>query len=472
MNRATSVLGMLTAALLVGSVAAVGWRETAAASAGIPRASLSAATSSPTAASGPFQAGGRDDWSASVEPGPAVPPGPRPGPAPGLRRVAACTPPHADPPGPDADAASQRMQLTEAHRFAAGAGQTAAVIDTGVAPHPRLAGRLRGGGDYLTGGAGLADCDGHGTAVAGILAAAPGGRAGGGVAGMAPAAQVLSIRLSSAAYAVASADGVPRPAGDLDTLADAIVLAVRSGATVVNISEAVCVPAAVAAAHAAPIRAALRVAAQADVVVVAAAGNIGAGSCAAAIEDGADQVSDQVSLPGWLGDDILTVGAVGRDDRAAPFTVPGAWVDVAAPGTDLRSLAVDGGTTGATIQGTSFAAPWVSGLATLLRERFPRLRAAQIADRIVATARRLPGGPDRALGHGVIDPVAALTALPEALTPAPPTPPTPGPTATLAGTDPAPARTPAGPPVETVAVVLGGACAAAAWLLRRGRPAR
>jgi membrane-anchored mycosin MYCP len=41
------------------------------------------------------------------------------------------------------------------------------VIDTGVAPHPRLAGRLVGLGDFLAGGDGLDDCDGHGTAVAG-----------------------------------------------------------------------------------------------------------------------------------------------------------------------------------------------------------------------------------------------------------------------------------------------------------------
>ena len=137
-------------------------------------------------------------------------------------------------------------------------------------------------GDYLTGGTGLADCDGHGTAVAGILAASAVGRDDGGVEGMAPAAEVLAIRQSSPSFAVPGPDGTPRTAGDVRTLAEAIVLAVRSGATVINISEAVCLRARQAASQGAQVQAALRLAAGSDVVVVAAAGNAGVGSCATA----------------------------------------------------------------------------------------------------------------------------------------------------------------------------------------------
>ena len=291
------------------------------------------------------------------------------------------------------------------------------MIDTGVSPHPRLGSRLRGGGDYLTGGSGLADCDGHGTAVAGIIAASAVGRADGGVEGIAPAAQVLAIRQSSPSFEVAGPDGTARAAGDVRTLAEAIVLAVRSGATVINISEAVCLRARQAATQGAQVQAALRLAARSDVVVVAAAGNVGVGSCAPAGQEPADQVA----LPGWYGDDILTVGAVGPDDAPAAFTVPGPWVDVAAPGSGLRSLAVGGGTTGDDLDGTSFAAPWVAGLAALLRERFPRLTAAQVVDRIVATARRPAGGRSALqVGRGVVDPLAALTAVPDVLPPDPP----------------------------------------------------
>ena len=392
------------------------------------------------------------------------PAGRPPGPAPGLRRPRPCAPPAAtEASGPAGGA--ERLRLAEAHRFATGRGQVIAVVDTGVSPHPLLGGRLRGGGDYLTGGDGLDDCDGHGTAVAGLLAAgaAPGAR-GSTPIGMAPGARLLSIRQSSPSFEVPGPDGTLRPAGDTSTLADAVVLAVRSGADVVNISEAVCLPAERAAAAGAPVQAALRYAADADVVVVAAAGNVGAGSCT---EPG--PAADQVALPGWYDADVLTVGALGPDDTAAPFTVPGPWVDVAAPGTGLRSLAVGGGTTGTGLDGTSFAAPWVAGLAALVRERFPDLSARQVVDRILATARRTPDGRG-ALGHGVVDPVAALTAVPSRLEPAPVASAT-APVAEL------PAAPPADPPGgRAVGLVAAGALLAAAGvaaaLLRRAPRAR
>jgi membrane-anchored mycosin MYCP len=356
----------------------------------------------------------------TADPSPPAPPfvtvtpprGLRPGPAPGIRATARCAPPRADAPdvpsGPGSVAA--RLRLADVHQLATGRGQVIAVIDTGIAPHPLLGSRLRGGGDYLTGGDGLDDCDGHGTAVAGLLAGGPvRGERSDTPVGIAPQAQLLAIRQSSPSFDVPAPGGGRRGAGDTATLAEAVVLAVRSGADVVNISEAVCLPAARAAAAGAALQAALRAAAAADVVVVAAAGNVGSGSCAS--EQG------QVALPGWYDADVLTVGAVGPDDTPAPFTMPGPWVDVAAPGAALRSLAVGGGTTGG-LDGTSFAAPWVAGLAALVRERFPELTAAEVVDRILATARRAPAGTD-ALGYGVVDPVAALTALPARLTPAP-----------------------------------------------------
>jgi membrane-anchored mycosin MYCP len=305
-----------------------------------------------------------------------------------------CTPPpavaeHAGP------ALATRLRLPAAHALATGRGQRLAVIDTGVAPHPRLAGRLTGLGDVVTGGDGLDDCDGHGTAVAGLIGAAP--DAGDGLVGVAPGARILALRQFSST--VAGADG--QPAGDLPSLAAALRRAVAAGATVVNVSGAVCLPAAQAATAGAPVRAALRAAAAADVVVVAAAGNAGNGGCAA-------DRTDLVSLPGWYGDDVLTVGAVGPDDRPAEFTVPGPWVDVAAPGTDVRSLTVDGGT-GAPLDGTSFAAPLVAGLAALIRERRPDLGAREVIHRITTTAHRPPTGRDDLVGAGVVDVVAALT---------------------------------------------------------------
>ncbi len=325
-------------------------------------------------------------------------------------RSAPCPPTAAAVPGPSATeragrAEAARLRLPAAHALATGRGQRVAVIDTGVAPHPRFTGRLVGLGDHLAGGDGLDDCDGHGTAVAGLIGAAA--DPGDDLVGVAPDARILALRQFSP-----SVDGgAARPAGDLRSLAAALVEAVRAGATVVNISGAVCLPAAQARAVGGPVRAALDLAAAHDVVVVAAAGNVDGGGCVA--DD-----PDQVSLPGGIGDDLLTVGAVGPDDRPAAFTVPGPWVDVAAPGTGVRSLAAGGGT-GAPLDGTSFAAPYVAGLAALIRERRPGLSAREVADRIAATARRPPSGRDDALGSGVVDPVAALTAEPAVLAPDP-----------------------------------------------------
>ena len=355
-----------------------------------------------------------------------------------------CAPPSAvaERAGP---ALAARLRLPAAHALATGRGQRVVVIDTGVAPHPRLAGRLSGLGDVLAGGDGLDDCDGHGTAVAGLIGAAP--DPGDGLVGVAPGARILALRQFSPT--VAGADG--QPAGDLPSLAAALRRAVDAGATVVNVSGAVCLPAAQAATAGAPVRAALRAAAAADVVVVAAAGNADSGGCTA-------DRPDLVSLPGWYGDDVLTVGAVGPDDRPAEFTVPGPWVDVAAPGTDVRSLTVDGGT-GAPLEGTSFAAPLVAGLAALIRERHPDLGAREVIRRITTTARRPPAGQDDAVGAGVVDVVAALTAEP-----GPPA--RAGATAELAR--PAPARPPAAVwPLAALAALLTVVTAAAA-ALRRG----
>lgn len=338
---------------------------------------------------------------AAADPGPGAP-----GPAPGLTQTVECT----TSSGVDAAPAGRGTDPAVAvRRLADGTGQLVAVIDTGVALHPRLGSRLVGGGDYLAGGDGLEDCDGHGTEVAGLLAAAPDPvtRAG---AGIAPQARILSLRQSSSRFTVTGPDGRDRPAGEIGTLASAITRAVDLDATVINISEVVCVPADQAEAAGRPLRAAVRTATEAGVVVVAAAGNIDpSGTCTGA--------PGLYPMPAMF-DDVITVGAVDGDDRAASFSVPGPWLDVAAPGVDVGSLAVGGGSTGTVLNGTSYAAPVVAGVAALLRERFPSLTPGQIEDRIRATARHPAAGRDEHVGYGVLDPLAALTAEPLLLRPA------------------------------------------------------
>ncbi|NMO91783.1 type VII secretion-associated serine protease mycosin [Actinomycetospora sp. TBRC 11914] len=353
---------------------------------------------------------------------------PAPSPLPGAVQRVACVAPLD---GGDAAGvtthpwAQDRLRIADAWRFGRGAGQTVAVIDTGVAPHPRLAGRLLDGGDFVgPGRSGTADCDGHGTLVAGIVGAAPDPSSGpAGFVGVAPEARILAIRQSSATVAV---PGRAQPgAGDVTSLARALRHAVALGATVVNISEAACLPVAVAPGVLAPLRAAVREAVDRDVVVVAAAGNAGSGACVQADPSGTEDgraTKDQVVAPAWFGDDVLSVGYVGQDGRPSPRTVRGPWVSVAAPGTDVVSLSPTGpglvdrvqpagasaDPAGSPIEGSSFAAPYVAGVAALVRARFPTWSARQVTARIVATADAAGGPRDDAVGAGIVDPVAAL----------------------------------------------------------------
>lgn len=327
--------------------------------------------------------------------------------------------------------AQRLMNLEGAWRFSRGAGQRVAVIDTGVTPHPRLP-RLRGGGDYVSTGDGLADCDAHGTLVAGLIAATP--SPGDSFAGVAPDASIISIRQSSNAFEAkdrrrSNTDpAVGSGYGSVGTLASAVLRAVDLGATVINISEVACSP-----ANARPgdraLGAAVRYAFERNVVVVVAAGNLSQGT-ACAEQNPPPATADRggwgsvrtVASPAWFTPYVLAVGSVDADSGTpSSFSLHGPWVDVAAPGTDIISLdstprsgalvnAQHSDSGPVPLLGTSFSTPFVSGTVALIRARYPQLSAGEVMDRITRTAHAPGTGHDQAIGYGVIDPVAALTA--------------------------------------------------------------
>ncbi|TQF68903.1 type VII secretion-associated serine protease mycosin [Rhodococcus spelaei] len=321
------------------------------------------------------------------------------------------------------------LDLEAVWPLSTGRGQVVAVIDTGVERHSRLPGLIPGG-DYVSSGDGTSDCDGHGTLVAGIIAATRSPETG--FAGVAPDARILSIRQSSNIYREVGgrrdAEGQnARGVGNVGTLASAIRRAADLGATVVNISEVACIPAGSGdnPALGAAIDYASRVK---DVVIVAAAGNLDSDTCrtsnpapnpATPHANLWDSVTT-IATPAWYDDQVLAVGSVNPDGSPSEFTLPGPWVDVAAPGTDITSLdprrlqpsGVTDSTNGGPVQGTSFAAPYVAGTAALIRARYPELTARQVMDRIEATAHAPAAGWDPYVGHGVIDPFAAVTAAP------------------------------------------------------------
>ncbi|SDN13744.1 type VII secretion-associated serine protease mycosin [Allokutzneria albata] len=315
------------------------------------------------------------------------------------------------------------LNLEGARRFGRGEGQLVAVIDTGVNRHPRLAGRLTSGGDYVQSGKdGTTDCDGHGTMVAGIIAADDADRESA-FEGVAPGANILAIRQSSKAFG-AQKNGVPARAGDQSTLAQAIVRAADSKAKVINISSVVCM----APGENWPlVQAAVRYARKQNSVIVAAAGNVTSGKNSNCGNPNRPDSILTVPTPAWLDEDVLTVGALNEDGAPANFTLGGPWVDVAAPGTNNISLDPKEGASGLAnryvdgnelhgVDGTSFAAPYVSGVVALVRARYPHLDATQVMERIKRTARQPLGrsARDFHIGYGMVDPVAALTAvLPE-----------------------------------------------------------
>lgn len=130
-----------------------------------------------------------------------------------------------------------------------------------------------------------------------------------------------------------------------------------------------------------------------------------------------DSVTVAVS-PAWYDDYVLTVGSVNAQGEPSAFTLAGPWVDVAATGEAVTSLSPFGDGTvnrlggqhgSIPISGTSYAAPVVSGLAALIRARFPTLTARQVMQRIESTAHHPPAGWDPLVGNGTVDALAAVS---------------------------------------------------------------
>jgi type VII secretion-associated serine protease mycosin len=261
-----------------------------------------------------------------------------------------------------------------------GAGVTVAVVDTGVqADHPDLSGRVLPGTAFLNNGpaqpgAGGTDPNGHGTHVAGIVAA---GENGVGIVGVAPEATILPVK-------VLGADG-----NGLSTdIAQGITWAVDQSAAVINLSLG-------SDLDSPSIDAAVDYATSHGVVVVAAAGNTG-------------NTGNAAQFPAAL-PSVIAVAAIKPDHAIAPYSTRGNYVDVAAPGSSILSTIPPA--TWANKSGTSMSSPHVAGLAALIIDARGAITPAAMLNRLTSTATDT-GAPgfDPAYGWGLIDPIAALNA--------------------------------------------------------------
>lgn len=265
-----------------------------------------------------------------------------------------------------------------------GAGVTVAVVDSGVdGDHPQLRGKVLRGKDFFEQSnlPGNFDCVSHGTGVAGIIAARP--ATGVGFHGLAPDARILPVRISAQDIA----ENGQSLRIDLDVLAHGIRYAADSGAKVMNLSIA-------GYADFPAIRSAVGYAVSKDVLVVAAVGN-------GQSEGGGELPSFPAAYDGVLG-----VGAVDIDGARTTSSQVGPYVDLVAPGDGVLTTTRVAGHAYAT--GTSYAAPFVSATAALVRAARPDLKAPEVAQRLIATASPARGD-GHAYGAGLVNPYRAVT---------------------------------------------------------------
>jgi membrane-anchored mycosin MYCP len=271
--------------------------------------------------------------------------------------------------------------------LATGKGIRVAVVDSGVdADQPQLAGKVAGGRDFLRGDSdGRQDCVGHGTEVAGIIAAGP--APGVGLRGLAPGVTIVPVRISEQEDVGASTAGQHGSAQDF---ARAIDFAAGPGrARVINLSL-------VMTADVPVVRDAVARAIAGGVVVVAAVGN----------NDGTSRANPTPYPADYP--DVIGVGAIAANGLRAGYSRHGDYVDVMAAGDKVTSTALHSGQT--TVSGTSFATPFVAATAALILQRFPGSTPEEVSHRIVATADPAPGGRHSDdYGFGLLNPYRALT---------------------------------------------------------------
>jgi membrane-anchored mycosin MYCP len=296
----------------------------------------------------------------------------------------------------------QTLDVASAHRLATGDGAIVRLLDSGRGPHPDFDGRVLDGVSYVPSNpSSLVDGAGHGSAMAGIIAA--NGGTDDHLLGIAPPAKILSIRTGSAAKSLGRTN-----------IPDGIRWAVDHGAAVINISEGGKLEPGGEDA--------VRYALDRDVVIVAGSGNI----AAFAVGTG---VIEPAAFP-----DVIAVSAVDRNGTVWDGAIGGPEVVLSAPGVYIPLVCAEGGDWVAgyypTSNGTSNATAVVSGAAALIRAKYPKLPARNVIQRLISTADDAgPPGRDPDYGYGRLnllkDPTADIPAtdtnrlLPTAVTPTP-----------------------------------------------------
>ena len=238
-----------------------------------------------------------------------------------------------------------------------GSGVDAYVVDTGIQlDHPDFGGRAVSGTDTVDGDADASDCNGHGTHVAGTI--------GGTSKGLAKAARLVAVR-------VLDCNGSGATSGVIAGL-DWVVAHHQAGRpAVANMS--------LGGSASTTLDAAVKRVIADGVTMAVAAGNENADAC----------TKSPARVP-----EALTVAASDRNDARASFSNRGTCVDLFAPGVDITSDWLAGGTN--MISGTSMATPHVTGAAALYLSAHPSATPAQVSTAVLgATTRNKVTGTEK-----------------------------------------------------------------------------
>jgi subtilisin family serine protease len=290
-------------------------------------------------------------------------------------------------------------------RTAAAAAVTVYVVDTGVrADHEELAGRVLPGVNFVTDrkdSTDASDCHGHGTFVSAIMA--------GKTLGVSSNGRIVPVRsfgCKASGWASEIAKGIRW----------AVERHVAGTPAVINLS--------VAMPASGQIDMAVEAALAAGITVLAAAGNNRGDACG----------SSPARVPG-----VITVGGSTQDDSVMAMSNTGRCVDVFGPGAWITSAWAGSPTERRTLQGTSFAAPHVTGIVVELLSRNSSLSPAQVHDAVVAAATRdvlksVPAGSPNLLAYlpPLLVPPASTSTLPPTTTVSPTTTVAPTTTTTIA----------------------------------------
>jgi len=272
----------------------------------------------------------------------------------------------------------RNIQAPEAWTISTGGPIVVAVLDSGVdGEHPDLAGKVLPGFNTLSGNPDARDDNGHGTAVAGLIAASTDN--GTGIAGLCWDCRILPVK-------VVDASGV----GNDASLAAGIRWAADNGARVINMSLG-------GEGESRLLREAIDYATARGIVLVAASGN-------------ERQSGNPVSYPAAY-PNVIAVGATGNTDAITDFSNTGDYIDLAAPGVGLWTT-LPGGRYGPP-NGTSFSSPYVAGAAALVLTQRPDLGWADVGCVLKASADdKGPPGKDPEYGWGRLNVFRAVQLAP------------------------------------------------------------